>query len=209
MNSIPTFQIPFNNEQPLNGIIKSLQTITEEQYLNNSGIISLTASSITTSFVPENIFLDQSNVTSGYWASSKEGNQWLQLNFHKNAVQVTDYSLFAYDWDFLKEWEIYCALNTKKWNKVDHENLNQQPSGKGKKISLSFHVDDPLICKYFRIVQKGPRWDGDSYFMLHKLELFGVFYNHSSLLKIVSTFHYCSSNNYLHKIAFFLFFLSL
>ena len=187
---IYTEQIPFNESNLLDGVIRYLQRKTQTRFLNEINIVTPTASSSANlERQPTNIFLDNSTGSYGFWRS--DGNitdSWFQMYFHKNAVLITDYIIKAYDWDFLKEWEVYCSLDNERWHLIDHQKLTEEPPLEDTFNIVPYHVKEPLICRYFKIVQKDQRFAHDNYFILHKLEFFGVFYNYSTLFKI---FHTC------------------
>ena len=190
---LTTTQVDFNKDSLLNGIIKHLQTTTD-QFLDKIGIVTPTASSTGwTTTPPSNIFLDNSTGNYGYWSSNYSGNSWFQVYFHQNAVLITDYVIQAFDWDFLKEWETYCSLDNQRWFLIDHQKTEERPPLASQKNTLSYHIKEPLICRYFKLVQKGPRIGTiggtgiDNLFIIHKLEFFGIFYNHSTLSKMFQT----------------------
>ena len=176
----------------LNGIIKYLQNTTKETYLNNVGVARASASSSRdNAHLPDNIFGLTSDTFNGYWASQPRPNQWIQIDFLRNAALITDYILYAYSWDFLKEWEIYCSLDNVKWYMIDHQSMTEEPTLSSEKIAVRYHIEEPLICRYFKIQQKDKCWGGETdYFFMHKIEFFGVFYNSSSLLKMAKTCFY-------------------
>ena len=200
---LQTVQIDYQENNLLNGVIQYLQNSTNQTFLNRINVVTPTASSTSTKFSVENIFRHDSDSTQGYWRSENENDQWFQLFFHENAVLITDYIITAYEWDFLKEWEIYCSLDQNRWNQIDHVYLTDKPNNNRNKLSLPFHVKEPLICRYFKIVQKDENWSGvNSIFYLHKLEFFGVFYNYSSLRKMC---HTCFNVIPIHYRSLFLF----
>ena len=58
---------------------------------------------------------------------------------------------------------------------------------------FSYHINEPLICRYFKLVQKGDPFGIEStedfhYFIIHKLEFFGIFYTNLTLLKMFQTY---------------------
>ena len=187
---INTFQVNYNEKHPLDGVIRYLQRETNHTFLNEIGVVTPTSNGTSDYETrnPNNIFIDESNDSYGYWSSARTGYDWFQLDFHQNAVLVTDYSIHAYGRDFLKEWKAYCSFDAKKWNQIDFQKESQCKSTENP-ITQSYHIADPLICRYFRLHQRDERCGNDNAFIIHKLDVFGIFYNYSSLLKMFQTFH--------------------
>ena len=174
----------------MNGIIHYLQNTTGEIYLNRINVVGVSCKSPTKWFVPENIFTNVSDRNNGFYASSGNNDEWFQYDFYENGVYVTHYAIEAYAPDFLYFCEVLCSLDNKNWFQIAHYSFNQLPSSNlDTKIILPFPVQNPRVCRYFRIQQRTKRFHGDSLFALHRLELFGKFYNHSSLLHVIGTKH--------------------
>ena len=209
--------IKFKQNDTLNGIIRHIQNTTKQQFLNETNIVTPTASSSLSSlYTPGNIFFDNSTGESNYWSSKNEGcKSWFQLDFHQNAVFIEDYIIHAFARDILKEWETYCSLDYQHWSMISHVIVPERPTFQDKG-SYPVHVEEPMICKVLKLVQKDKRWgrpDGtsnDNYFIIHKIELFGIFYNSSMLLRMLNT---CKCripiNISIFRISFFTIILSL
>ena len=204
--TLKTKKIPKSSDL-MDGIIQYLQNSTNKTFLNNIGLVSVTASSDDGINFPENIFTDGSNSTQGYWASDLSGNSWIQLDFHQNAVLITEYAIYAYGRDFLQKWDSYCSYDNKNWHLIHHIEMTERPQETGL-TSIPFDVEEPLICRYFKIVQRSTRWgyetgtDQDNHFIIHKLELFGIFYNSSSLHKLFKTFPHFHNNIHFFALLF-------
>ena len=189
--------IKFKQNDTLNGIIRHIQNTTKQQFLNETNIVTPTASSSLSSlYTPGNIFFDNSTGESNYWSSKNEGcKSWFQLDFHQNAVFIEDYIIHAFARDILKEWETYCSLDYQHWSKISHMIVSERPAFQDKG-SYPVHVEEPMICKVLKLVQKDKRWgnadgtESDNYFIIHKIELFGIFYNATTLLRMLNTCKY-------------------
>ena len=133
---------------------------------------------------------------------------------HKNAVLITNYVIYAYDRDFLREWEAYCSFDNQRWYLIDHVKMQNRPQYDNKLNYISFHIDKPLICRRFKLLQKDQRWgyndpqetNRDNHFIIHQLEFFGVFYTYHTLLKMAQTYH---SHFFLNFRLFTLFFTTI
>ena len=144
-----------------------------------------------TRYTPESIFDFVSDGNSGFFAASGNNDEWFQYDFFENGVKVTDYVIQNLPGDFLPQWEIHCSLDNVKWEIIDRKTMSSKPQGGNTKIVIVFQPDHLKICRYFRVQQKAPRFVGDNLFPLHKLELFGMFYDHYSLMRALDETNKC------------------
>ena len=105
---------------------------------------------------------------------------WVQLGFKDNRVAITSYTWYCYPQDFLYKWTILGSDDADSWETIDDGELTEKPSGE-ERIALVFNVKKVLTKKYIRFVSHSKRFADDEMFVLHRIELFGVFFSSKKL----------------------------
>ena len=175
--------LPYDGTDHFNGIIKYFRDETKDKDPANYGLITLSSSCTSDA---HNIFVDESDGTKGYWACAGIGS-WIQLGFKRNRVALTAYTIYCYGWDFLREWKVLASDDNKTWRTISHKTLSKQPEG-SELFSLVFNTDYILSRKYIRFVSLSNRFQGDTAFPLHRIELFGMFFSSKDINNKTCTF---------------------
>ena len=179
---------PINETQPFDGIFNYLQTQTGYQNLTETHIVKLTTSSTLDGYPESNIFNKESNETVGFWASiGEEPNEWIQIDFIKNKIALTGYTISRYYWDFQKQFDVYGSDDGKKWSSIHRQKHLKQPDPSSQKLINIYHTKKPLFRRYIKFVQSGQRFNhgnNDNRFILHRIELFGILNVHKDLIHI-------------------------
>jgi len=108
------------------------------------------------------------------WCSNNIENSYFIIEFPKNRVHVTDYSLVSRNYapaDMPRTWRLDGSLNGVNWHYIDK--VENYEGLKEKNTLKTFHVKKPGAYKLFRFMQTGPSSRNLSFFTLGKVELFG------------------------------------
>ena len=155
-----------------NGIFQYIVNITNKVDPLESGIFNVTAS-----LAPEKTkYLFKETTISEYY-TSKGLNNYILIDFKENRVKITGYTFYAATWDFLKEWDVYGSNNNDTWIPLDHQTLASSPTSSGSMVYLVFNALNAVKCRFLKFVNTGTRVNGEDYYVLHRIELFGIFYS--------------------------------
>ena len=170
MQIIRVFPRPTSESSYLKGILRNVNVSVYETDHYVTGIFENAGVSII------------GNNYSLYWHSiyDEKYTQYVEITLKNHLALVnaymfsSGYNFNGYDLYLPANWNLECSLNNQKWyvlkehiNSTDFDNVEQ------KKV---YDIDEPHLCKSFRIHGTGPDDRGRPYMYAGPIELFGILY---------------------------------
>lgn len=163
--------IPFNSEQPFEGILTSLSQVANGN-VNENGVVKITASS-TDHSTPAQV---ADRGWSDFWFSQNKPGQWIMFDFVQRQVVVSNYTIktikFCEDSCHMKSWCIEGSADCMNWEMIDEQDTNEL-NGSNKIASFKCK-NESEPCRYIRLRMTGPNQRGDNLLALNNIEFFGV-----------------------------------
>lgn len=159
-----------SNDNSFGGILNHLRTKSNGRIENEVGI---TASSIydnSDNHQPRNAVCYENN--------NYQENNWLCFDFKEHRVIPTDYTIKTYNclpnYRNLKSWAVEISSDKENWEVIDEENDCSYMNGCF--LTHTFHIEKPPSkeSRYVRIKSTGPCWNGEYYFNIGKIEIYGT-----------------------------------
>jgi hypothetical protein len=168
--------VPFDEESPLNGIIRYLQESSEGS-VYAQGLVDVTASPADRTANNGNNFAE--NVvdlgTDSCFTTGVSPIQWICLEFKRHHVKVSHYSIRTFDGQpgeaHLKSWIVDGSQDGQNWIDLDERRDNDQLNCSN--AVASFEVTRSALCRFIRIRQAGVNHSGNHRIALSAFELFG------------------------------------
>jgi hypothetical protein len=112
----------------------------------------------------------------GSWLSENRPNSWIQIDFLKATVCITDYTIKTYPvgpgFSHLKSWVIEGSTDG-QWVVLDAQKNNNDLNGKS--LLATFRCSGPQRqCSSFKLRQTGPNHHDDNYLCITNIEFYGV-----------------------------------
>ena len=173
---IKSKSVPFaeNSESnQTNGIFSYLQEQTKFEDIDSKGVVSFTTNRRTVESIPLNL-IDKNR---SYWATSRDLDAYLLIDFKKNRVIVSDYTICNYGQSFAQEWKVHGSNNKATWKLISHETTNYASN------EYNYHCFryNSLSLERYRYIkitqQKGRTHTNGVHLVFYDLELYGIFYN--------------------------------
>jgi hypothetical protein len=153
---------------PLVGIIFYL-TSQPGGNVHDRGIVNISGSTFQSSYVAKNAI---DLLSTSYFDSQNEPNQWLCYDFKDRKVRPTHYSISAHSSDYwLRSWIFEGSMDGPTWTELDGH-INDQTTNSNHPIR-TFSVSNHFSFRYLRLRQTGVNAQGSHYFVLYAMEIFG------------------------------------
>ena len=159
--------------KPLKGLFFWLKQQTKER-LRDSGFVNVHVSSTSRVFsTPPFAIIEQDPCCR--WFSENEENQWMKIDFIDRVVEISGYTIkesvthLCY-W-FLRSWKLEGSTDDINWYIIDEHRMNEALNENVPMCTWTCNMKGPF--RYIRITQTGLNANGDNYFMLGAVELFG------------------------------------
>jgi hypothetical protein len=125
---------------PLSGIIAYL-TSQHGGNVSDRGIVNVSGSTTYSSYIAKNAV---DLLSTSYFQSLSQPNQWLCYDFKNRKVRPTHYSIHAHSDNFyLRSWIFEGSMDGSRWTELDHH-INDQTTNSNHPIgtfSISQHFD--------------------------------------------------------------------
>ncbi|OHS96095.1 hypothetical protein TRFO_37763 [Tritrichomonas foetus] len=161
--------IPFVGD-PFNGIVNYLKGQLNGENPNTTGQIKISYTSGNS--YTEKLFDYEWKC---YWSSTNSPGQWINFEFPKNKIYLTDYTLKTPNsragWNHLKNWVIEGSNDGVEWEEIDQRVDNDELNGNNK--VATFHCKYPKRAKIIRLRQCGKNHRNADDIQLTNIEFFG------------------------------------
>ncbi|OHT03511.1 hypothetical protein TRFO_29119 [Tritrichomonas foetus] len=174
----PTFSshrakvINFTGE-PLRGLIFWLRQQIH-QTLQESGLIHVSASTTSSLFSSSPYMLLEDNQACK-WFSENRKHQWLKIDFIDRVVEVSGYTIRTHighmNFWFLRNWKLEGSTDDIEWEVIDEHRMNDVLDENVSMCTWTCFPKGPF--RYLKFTQTGKNHNGDNYFMLSGIEIFG------------------------------------
>ena len=90
-----------------------------------------------------------------------------------SALTLKTYNCFP-NYRNLKSWAVEISSDKENWEVIDEENDCSYMNGRF--LTHTFHIEKPPSkeSRYIRIKSTGPCWNGEYYFNIGKIEIYGT-----------------------------------
>lgn len=168
---------PYNGNE-FDGIISFMTNETGFQYLNEHGIIKITASSAPLSI--SNLFN-----TSSHFGTQDMKESWLMFDFLQNKVSISSYTFRYYLRDVSKEWVLLGSDDKIRWDEIDHKTCDIVYSSENDILkNYYYETRFPLMRRYIMLKNIQGRLGGNDQLFLHRFEFFGMFYYSKDIIRM-------------------------
>jgi hypothetical protein len=157
------------SDHPLCGIISYL-TSKHCGNVSDQGIVNVSGSTTYDSSYPAKNAVDL--LSTSYFQSVNQPNQWLCYDFKTRKVRPTHYSIHAHSSNYyLRSWIFEGSIDGSTWIELDHHTDDQttnssHPIGT---FSISKHFEFQIV----RLRQTGVNANGNHHLILYAMEIFG------------------------------------
>ena len=111
-----------------------------------------------------------------WWTSEKSENSWILLNFSSKRILITNYSIQSFkneaNSDQTKEWKAEGVNDKNEWVTLDV--VNESKINGPYKIETRPTVNNERPITAMKITQTGVNWGNQNYFVLYKVDIFGI-----------------------------------
>lgn len=156
-------------EDPMNGIIRYMKEL-EGKNPKESGLIDISYSSGNP--YCDKLFEDDWKC---YWSSSNSPDQWINFEFKKQHIILTNYTLKTANskpgWNHLKSWVIEGSTDGINWIELDRRENTEELNGNSKVFTWS--CANPQKCNNIRLRQTGKNHHNTDDIQLAGIEFFG------------------------------------
>lgn len=170
MRTVESKLCAYDASDPLNGIIQYFRTKTGTKDPYQKGLIDIEASGNEAN--KSNIFVDESDWYTGYWIVSGLNN-WILVDFKLNKVSLSHYMIRAWGHDYFSSWKVLGSNDKQTWRTIHDGKMSTRPESV--LMDKIFRTDDMYPVRYVKFTNPVCRFNGDNVFVIHRLELFGVF----------------------------------
>ena len=147
--------IEYNAESPFNGILHNIYY--KENKINLLGSVSLVASSYEQSLDVYKIIGVNNTDYDTYFETENCNNSWIQFEFNKIKVVITNYSYRTLKQDFHNEWELQGSNNNISWDPIDHRNIELSNNNSLVTKDLNCNKGNTNSYSYIRLQSLGKR----------------------------------------------------
>jgi hypothetical protein len=156
------------SDSPLCGIISYL-TAQYGGNVSDKGIVNVSGSTILFTHVAKNaVHL----LSTSYFMSQNQPNQWLCYDFKNRKVRPTHYSIHAHSNGYnLRSWIFEGSLDGSTWTELDRH-TNDQTTNSNHPIGI-FSISSHFECQFVRLRQTGVTVGGTHSLILYAMEIFG------------------------------------
>jgi hypothetical protein len=113
--------------------------------------------------------------TDSFFFSKDLAGQWLCYDFKEMRVAVTHYILRSHKHSAggknLRSWVIEGSEGGENWIELDRR--DNEASLNSSKSVKSFEVRNVIECRFIRLRETGPNWEGNNHVLLQAFDLFG------------------------------------
>jgi hypothetical protein len=112
-----------------------------------------------------------------YWSANTEGSQWIQFDFNRGRISVTDYTMKSgvYSSSHLSRWSLDGSNDGKSWINLDRRNTEDLH---GHYVVKSYrcesHQSASSFFRFIRLTETGTSATNGSKLVLSNLEFFGA-----------------------------------
>jgi hypothetical protein len=156
------------SDSPLCGIISYL-TSQHGGNISDRGIVNVSGSTTFDSRYPAKNAVDL--LSTSYFHSQNEPNQWLCYDFKNRKIRPTHYSIHAYSNHYLRSWIFEGSIDGSIWIELDRHTDDQTTNSNHPIGTCS--ISNPCECQFVRLRQTGVTACGSHYLILHAMEIFG------------------------------------
>ena len=172
--------IPFIKNSGTNlteGIFSYIQEQVNAKDLDANGAVSFTTNHATDNTILLNL-IDKERT---YWASNTSLDSYLLIDFKKNKVVVSEYTIENRGYDFSREWKLHGSNDKRKWYELSHETTNFL-STDTTYYSFVYHSKSLKKFRYLKFTQQQGKTNQNGIFLVfYEIELYGVFYSSSDI----------------------------
>jgi hypothetical protein len=145
--------------------------------VHDKGIVTITPSGGRYAAMSCDAIVDYSRDSN--FSSLASANEWICFDFKEKTVKPNGYSIRAHTirGTRLKSWVIEGSNDCVDWFELDRKAPNSRLNEKG--VVATFTIDHPKSCRFVRLRQIEPNWDGSWALGLAAMEFFGVLKVHS------------------------------
>jgi hypothetical protein len=156
------------SDRPLCGIISYL-TSKHCGNVQDKGIVNVSGSTTDYSYFAKNAV---DLLSTHYFQSRNEPNQWLCYDFKNRKIRPTHYSIHAHssNW-YLRSWIFEGSMDGSRWIELDCY-TNDQTTNSNHPIG-TFSNSRDCECQFVRLRQTGVSASGYHHLVLYALEIFG------------------------------------
>jgi hypothetical protein len=156
------------SSNPLSGIISYL-TSKHEENVHDRGIVNVSGSTIYRSCAAKNAV---DLLSTSFFHSQNEPNQWLCYDFKDRKVRPTHYSVHAHSGNYyLRSWILEGSIDGSSWAELDHH-TNDQTTNSNHPIG-TFSISSDCKYQFLRVRQTGVNANGNHEIILYAMEIFG------------------------------------
>jgi hypothetical protein len=136
--------------------------------VSDRGIVNVSGTTTYASYVAKNAV---DLLSTSYFHSLHEPNQWLCYDFKNRKIRPTHYSLHAHSTHYLRSWIFEGSINGSNWTELDRH-TDDQTTNWNHPIG-TFSISNRCECQFVRLRQTGANARGAHYLVLHAMEIFG------------------------------------
>jgi hypothetical protein len=157
------------SDSPLCGIISYL-TSQHGGNVSDRGIVNVSWSTAYSSSYSAKNAVDL--LSTSYFQSLNQPNQWLCYDFKNRKIRPTHYSIHANSSNhWLRSWIFEGSIDGSIWTELDRR-TDDQSTNSNHPIG-TFSISNPCECQFVRLRQTGVSACGYHYLILHAMEIFG------------------------------------
>ena len=163
-------KLAYNENEQFNGIISYLSKECQGNAIDKGAINVFYSSSDEFSELNSIVNYDNSNF---YFSTDNYLNQWICFDFKDKKVELEYYTIktIQFERQHLRNWVIEGSNSEKDWDELDSRENCPVLNGSGK--IATFEVANHKMCRYIRLRQTGPNWEGSNQLVLQAIEFYG------------------------------------